>query len=401
MADPSLLRRVQRGCNIFRRYFAWPETAACIILLDFMESCSILPLTPWQSENRLTVHHSATNDTRHGLFVLMDVKLELGGRLAEVELAYVSRGKLSADGSNAVLVTHGYTSGQNMIEAGSDVAEGSWDAIVGPGMPVDTNRLFVVCSNTLGSSFGSTNASSTNPGTGTPYGSSFPDITLGDIVHCQRALLDSFGVRHLVAVIGPSFGGAQVFQWGVDYPDFMDGLVPVVSGLSMANANPTALEAELAAIPQWHGGDYYGRGDLTAAMTAKRIKALHMFGADAVLAARFPDPDARTAELARLARAWAERFDANSLLILSKAMARYNVISRVGGIRAPVLYVLSRSDKLFPPSLGVDVMTRLYDAGVSARYFEIDSEAGHAASGTDADKWAPALSEFFAQICNR
>ena len=119
------------------------------------------------------------------------------------------------------------------------------------------------------------------------------------------------------------------------------------------------------------------------------------------LAARFPDKAAASAELHRIAAAWAEVFDANSLFILGRAMEDYDVASRFGQIKVPVLYVLSRTDALFPPSLAPEVMAGLKKAGVDATYFEIDSDHGHLASGADADKWAPALRAFMTRLENR
>ena len=163
-----------------------------------------------------------------------DLSLRSGAVLRSAQLAYTTYGRLAPDGRNAVLLTHGYTSSQHMAGryagAGPETgAEGSWDGLVGPGKAIDTDRLFVVSSNMLGSSFGSTNAAFANPATGKPYGPDFPDITLVDVVNAQKALLDGLGVKHLLAVAGPSFGGYQAFQWGVTHPDFMDGLVAVVS----------------------------------------------------------------------------------------------------------------------------------------------------------------------------
>ena len=113
------------------------------------------------------------------------------------------------------------------------------------------------------------------------------------------------------------------------------------------------------------------------------------------MAARFPDP---TAELHRIATAWADGFDANSLFILGGAMETYDVAARFHQIKVPVLYVLSRTDALFPPSLAPGVMSDLKQAGVDAAYFEIDSDHGHLASGADADKWAPALRAFMTKL---
>ena len=169
------------------------------------------------------------SETHHGNFTFADFRLQNGEVLPEVTIAYATRGRLAADGRNAVLVTHGYTSGQRMIESGAGSSEGAWSTLVGPGAPIDTDRCFVVCSNMLGSSYGSTNAASRDPRTGRPYGSRFPHITVTDIVTAQHRLLEHLGVRHLRAVVGPSYGGFQAFQWAVTYPDAMDGIVPVVS----------------------------------------------------------------------------------------------------------------------------------------------------------------------------
>ncbi len=339
---------------------------------------------------------STVTTDRH--FEQRDVRLQSGVILPTLVTAYRTRGTLSADGRNAVLVAHGYTGGMEIIEDDVDSAEGTWGTLIGPGRPIDTNRYFVVCANALGSSYGSTNAASIDPATGRQYGSRFPDITVSDIVAGQRALMDHLGVKRLVAVMGPSFGGVQVFQWGVDHPDFMDGLVPVIAAPAMPNVNVAALEAELAAQTEFHGGDYYGRGDMTRYLTDKRIGALQAFGIDAVLAERIPDPERRRQQIAAYAQDWARTFDANSLLVLFRAMAAFDVRSRLGQIRVPVLYVLSRTDRLIPPAIGPAVMDQLKGSGVDARYFEIDSEHGHFASGADAAKWASALRAFLAEI---
>ncbi|MDE2007102.1 MAG: alpha/beta fold hydrolase, partial [Rhodospirillales bacterium] len=287
-----------------------------------------------------------------------------------------------------------YTSGPRMIEGDEGASEGSWAALVGPGKAIDTDRYFVVASNMLGSSYGSTNAASTDPATLRPYGSRFPELTVGDIVAAQKHLLDALGVRHLVAVVGPSYGGFQAFQWGVDFPDFMHGIVPVVTALRSPVARIEPLVEQLARDPNWNGGDYYDRGGVVATTTEMRIETLRGYGLEAALAERIADPTARAAELRRIARAWAEAFDANSLVILRKAMLRYDVAARLGRIRARVMYVLSSTDTLFPPSLAPEVMGALAAAGVTAEYVALESAFGHLASGLDAAKWAPALTRF-------
>src|SRR2546428_13312004 len=167
-------------------------------------------------------------------FTLRDFRLANGTVMPEARIVYETYGRLAPPngpkgGRNAVLITHGYTSGHHA--AGRNPVNGnqpgSWDGLIGPGKAIDTDKLFVVASNMLGSSFGSTNAASIDPATGQPYGADFPAISIRDIVAAHKALLDSLGVKHLVAVAGPSYGGDQGFQWAVAHSEFIDGTVPV------------------------------------------------------------------------------------------------------------------------------------------------------------------------------
>jgi homoserine O-acetyltransferase len=337
-------------------------------------------------------------------FATKNFKLVSGTVMPEITIAYETYGTLAPGGRNAVLLTHGYTSSQHMAgRAGANGAEGSWDGLVGPGKAIDTDRLFVVSSNMLGSSYGSTNPAFTNPATGKPYGPDFPDITLVDIVTAQKALLDSLGVKHLVAVAGPSFGGYQTYQWGVTYPDFMDGLVAVVSAPkgSGGDAAVKSLVDTLAKDPNWNGGWYYDKGGITGTLTDMRVATLRRYGIDEQLAAQFPDKANREAEIRKRAETWSKIFDGNSLVVLRKASVRFDAEKDMPRIKAKVLYVLSRTDKVFPPTIAPDVMAKLKAAGVSADYFEIDSDFGHSASGLDAAKWAPRLKAFMATLEKR
>jgi homoserine O-acetyltransferase len=327
-----------------------------------------------------------------------DFRLESGQTLPELTLAYESYGRLAADGRNAILVTHGFTSSQHAAgkHSPSDTAAGWWDGLIGPGKAIDTNRYFVVASNMLGSSYGSTAPASINPRTGKPYGPDFPDITLRDIVAAQKAMLDALGVKHLVAVAGPSFGGYQAFQWAVTYPEAMHGIVAVVTA-PKAGGGPEAVETlrqRLATHPSWNGGWHYDRGGIVDTMTAIRIETLQRYGTNELLARTIADPAAREAELRRQAAAWANDFDPNSLIALRKASVRFDAVRDAARIRAKVLYVLSRTDKLFPPSIAPGVMDTLARAGVQASYFEIDTECGHVASGPEWAKWGPTLQKF-------
>src|SRR5258708_29252467 len=161
-------------------------------------------------------------------FTLHDFRLANGAVLAEAKIVYETYGRLASDGRNAVLITHGYTGSHHA--AGRNPANGnqpgSWDGLIGPGKAIDTDQLFVVASNMLGSSFGSTNAGSIDPQIGEAYGPDFPNITIRDIVAAQKTLLDDLGVRHLVAVAGPSYGGYHAFPTAGARPPF---IAPIAS----------------------------------------------------------------------------------------------------------------------------------------------------------------------------
>jgi homoserine O-acetyltransferase/O-succinyltransferase len=336
---------------------------------------------------------------------LGSLALEHGQVLSDVTIAYDTYGRLAPDGRNAILITHGYTS--NHHAAGrygpAESKVGWWDRLIGPGKAIDTERLFVISSNVLGSCFGTTGPSSLNPATGKPYGPEFPAVTMRDIVMAQRELLVRLGVTHLVAVAGPSLGGRQAFQWAVTYPDFMDGIVAVASspkGLGKDDAVHHLMQ-RLATDPNWNDGWYYERGGIAPTLTAIRVETLKRYGIDAIISGDDLSPEQRDARIRRQAEAWAREFDAHSLVVLRRASVRFDAQSYFTTIRAKVLYVISRTDQLFPPSMGARVMGRLLAAGVDATYVELDSNFGHLASGREADQWAPALHTFLEHLATR
>jgi homoserine O-acetyltransferase len=331
-----------------------------------------------------------------------DFRLRSGIVMPAVTIAYRTLGVLAPDRDNVVLVTHGNTSGPQMIDPGGSTGEGSWNEIVGPGKAVDTNRFFVVCPNMLGSSYGSTNAASIDPATGRRYGPRFPDITVSDIVATQRALLASLGIERLVAIVGPSYGGIQAFQWAVDYPGAMKGIAAIVTAPAVSRerseGNVARLLASLSKDPNWNGGDYYECGGVLESMIQIRIATLKTYGIEARLRDTMSDPARIEAAIRDEAARWARGFDANSLIILAKALRGFDVTAQFSSIRSKVLYVLSRTDRLFPPELAPAVMPALEAAGVDAEYFLLDSDYGHSATGRDALKWAPRLRQFMESL---
>jgi len=229
------------------------------------------------------------------------------------------------------------------------------------------------------------------------------DVKPTRLVAAQKALLASLGVEHLVAVAGPSYGGYQAFQWAVAYPQFIDAIVPVnTAPWASVNTDKQLAEvtARLATDAEWHGGRY-AKGGAKSVLTEIRLETLKRYGNDEVLKPRFPDATERAAAMRRNAADWAAKWDANSLIILRRALLGFDTRPDFGKIKAQVLYVLCRTDALFPPKIAPAVMAALTDAGVSARYFEIDSDLGHSSSGPEHAKWSPVLREFLAPLVAR
>lgn len=316
--------------------------------------------------------------------------LASGVTLPDVQVAYVAHGRLDADGGNAILVTHGYTSGPSMLSAGHHVAESSWAPLLGPGRPLDTERYFIVCSNMLGSAFGSTGPRSINPASGRPWGPDFPAITLADIVGVQHRLLQRLGVTHLHAVVGPSYGGWQALQWALDHPDMVDAIGMLMSGLT----HPPGLSArstrdKLAGSPEWHGGWYYDHGGMPKTMLDMRLQTLRNYGLERLFADQISDPRERQAAMERPCREWAANFDPNSMVVLAGAAECFDVRARVGDLRARLLFVVCSTDAVFPPDTHTPELLR--QARGEVRYLELDSPYGHMASGIEWRQLEPEL----------
>lgn len=188
--------------------------------------------------------------------------LEGGGMLAPIRIAYETYGRLNDDRSNAILICHALSGDAHA--AGyhkGDKRPGWWNTVIGPGKGFDTNRYFIICSNVLGGCQGSTGPSSIDPATGRPYGTTFPVVTIKDMVEAQKLLVDHLGIQQLMAVAGGSMGGMQALQWAVSYPDMMKRAV-VIASTAYSTPQQIAFNAmgrrAITSDPDWKGGDNYG-----------------------------------------------------------------------------------------------------------------------------------------------
>ena len=345
-------------------------------------------------------------DIESKIFSSKDFRLENGQVLPVLELAYETYGTLNAARDNAVLAVHGYTSSHHAAgknakgKQGRGVAEGAagwFDGLIGPGKAVDTDKYFVISVNALGSAHGSTGPSTTDPGTSKPYGPTFPEITMRDIVASQKLLVDSFGVPGLVAVIGPSMGGFQSFQWAASFPGFMKGITASVTaprspgGLEQLQA----LQKRLASDPNWNDGWYYENGGIKKVLAEIRFDTLSNYGQNEILAETIADPEKRKEAMRANARAWAEIYDGHSMVALRRAIGSFDITREYDKLEGTkVLYVNSKTDKLFNIADCPAYVTDMRKAGVDVTYVELPSNKGHMASHADAAMWAPILAAF-------
>jgi len=327
-------------------------------------------------------------------FTHADFALTTGSVLPELTLAYETYGTLAPDGNNAILLCHGYT---NHPHAGGD-KDGWCFNLLGPGKAIDTDKYFVVCSNMIGSAYGSSGPSSINPETGKPYGPDFPKYSTRDMIAAQHLLIDSLGIGQLKAVAGYSYGGHLTFLWGATYPERMRALIPIAGVIERkTNAQDIAkIKSHFEDCPGWNGGHYYGNEDVPGGVREKmveaRIETLTKYGLGDYLAATGNDAATCAALIRKRAEDWSHQFDANALSILYEA----GIGSKADAskIKAPLMNVLASTDSVVDVKLGPQTVELLKGHGVDASFVEIDTAYGHTGPMLDAHKWADKLQAF-------
>nr|WP_204264027.1 homoserine O-acetyltransferase [Geodermatophilus normandii] len=333
------------------------------------------------------------------------VRLERGGVLPGVRVAYETWGTLAPDGGNAVLVEHALTGDSHVTgPAGpGHPTPGWWASLIGPGAALDTDRFFVVCANVLGGCQGTTGPSSTAPD-GRPWGSRFPAVTVADQVLVEAALADTLGVRRWAAVVGGSMGGMRALEWAVALPDRVAGLFFLASGAAATAdqiGTQTTQQAAIRADPAWAGGDHLpGPGPVAGLGVARRIAHL-TYRSAFELEERFGQvvqDDGRFAVASYLdhhADKLARRFDAGSYVLLTEAMNSWDVGRGRGGVEAALARVTARavvagvdSDRLYPLGL----QQRVADA-LGVPLHVVSSPYGHDGFLVEADAVGALLRE--------
>ena len=358
--------------------------------------------------------------------------LQSGASIHGYSLSYETYGTLNADKSNAVLVCHALNASHHVagVYEGQDKSEGWWDNMIGPGKSVDTNNFFVIGVNNLGSCFGSTGPMHTHPDTGKVYGADFPVVTVEDWVNAQAKLLDALGIETLAAVLGGSLGGMQALSWTLQYPERMRNAVVVASAPNLNAENIAFNEVARRAIvtdPDFHGGHFYEHGvipkrGLRIARMIGHITYLsddvmnEKFGRelkDAVLASasgyKYSTQDVEfqiESYLRYQGDKFAEYFDANTYLLITRALDYFDPAKAYGGdlsqalarTRAKFLLVSFTTDWRFSPKRSREVVKALLDNKRDVSYAEIDAPHGHDAFLLDDLRYMSVMRSYFDSI---
>ena len=327
-----------------------------------------------------------------------------GQSLPGFTLRYETYGQLNAARDNAILICHALSGDHHCAGRHSpdDRKSGWWDNLIGPGRAVDTDRFFVLCANCLGGCVGSTGPSSIDPGTGRPYGLSFPFVTLRDMVRAQKLLLDDLGVAALHAVIGGSMGGMQVLQWGIEYPGFVRRLLAMATtareGTQAIAFNEVGRQA-IMQDPAWNHGDYPKEGGPRTGLAIARMMAHITYVSDASMDRKFGRRKKAAAQgeaytfdvqfevesyLRHQGQSFINRFDANSYLYITRALDQFDLAQAYGSleaafapVQAETLVVGFTRDWLFPPGQNRTIALALLRCGKRAAYAELDTDLGH------------------------
>ena len=353
------------------------------------------------------------------LFDDQPLELDSGIAIGPLRVAYETYGTLNADKSNATLICHALTGGAHAAGLhDGDKKPGWWDVMIGPGKAFDTDRYFIICTNILGGCYGTTGPSTVNPATEQPWAMHFPVITMADMTRVQAAALDALGIESLLAVSGGSMGGMNALQWTVLYPQRVRSAI-IIAATHRHSPQQIAFNElsrqSIMADPQWNQGNYYdgpgpGLGLAIARMTGhitylsekgmerkfgRRLRSRERYGYD------FSKEFEVETYLQHQGRSFVERFDANSLLYLTKAMDYFDLAdgydsltAAFAGSKTTFLLITFTTDWLYPPQQLKDVARAVRRAGCDATYYEIDSDYGHDAFLVDYAKQEPLVRSF-------
>ncbi len=360
--------------------------------------------------------------------------IDSGETLSRVRIAYETCGELNEGRDNAVLVFHALSASQHVAgycpKLGDnplwtqDCHIGWWDGFIGPGRALDTDKLFIICANYLGSCYGSTGPMSIEPETGKPYGSRFPDVTVGDIVRSQIPLLDHLGVHTLLATTGGSIGGMLAMELALQVPERVRLVIPIASGPGITALTKVHNFEQIFALqedPNFHGGDYYdeprrpNQGLVLARMISHKTfvslrvleqRARRRVVQDDDFVKGYRMRHRTESYMLHQGKKFARRFDANSYLKILTAWQTFDLARTHGdddlirafrrSARAGHRYLIFSidSDVCFYPEEQGKIVDVLKENGIECQHHTVHSEKGHDSFLIEPDLYTPMMRHY-------
>lgn len=357
------------------------------------------------------------------------LKLESNGQLDGYTIVYETYGALNAEKSNALLVCHALSSDHHA--AGyydlSGKTTGWWDKLIGPNKPIDTNKFFVVCSNNIGGCSGSTGPSSINPKTSKPFGPDFPIVTVNDWVGTQARLSDYLGIQQWAAVIGGSLGGMQAMQWSISFPDRLKHCILIASAPKLNAQNIGFNDVARQAIrtdANFHNGNYYQHESAPAqGMRVARMIAHITYLSEDMMGQKFGrglrkkakfdyefTPEFEVESYLRYqGDAFLNRFDANTYLLMTKALDYFDPAGETGDdlvkalapAKADFLVTSFSSDWRFSPERSREVVRALQSNKLNVSYAEIECPQGHDSFLLEIDDYMRVMHAYMKRIARQ
>ena len=349
-----------------------------------------------------------------------------GKVIKEYNLKYETYGILNEEKNNAVLICHALSG--NHHAAGcykNEKKPGWWDNMIGPGKPIDTNKLYVVCLNNLGGCHGSTGPTSQIPNTQKIYGSSFPIITVNDWVNSQKELMDFLKIPSWRFIVGGSLGGMQAFQWTIQYPSLVKNCIVIAAAPKLTAQNIAFNEVARQAImkdPNWHDGNYIEKGVVPAqGLSLARMLGHITYLSDESMGEKFGRELKRAKlnfnydvefQIESYLRYQGEKFvtgfDANTYLLMTKSLDYFDPIKDFGAslneifksVKSKYLVISFTSDWRFPPKRSREIVKLLLDNEKDVSYSEINSEGGHDAFLMENEDYFGVMKSFIDEVNN-
>jgi len=350
------------------------------------------------------------------LIIDQSFKLDCGKTIRDFPLAYETYGSLNKNKSNAILTFHALTGDQFCTNINPITKrEGWWTAAVGPDKAIDTHKYFVICANVLGGCMGSYGPKEINPKTNKAFDTSFPVITIRDMVKAQKYLLDHFEIKKLLAVIGGSMGGMQVLQFASLYPDRSHSAIPIACSASHSAQNIALNELGRQAImadPNWKKENSTPDKGLAVARMAAHITYLSKKGLQEKFGRKLQDEGSLKfsfdadfqieSYLRYQGSAFVDRFDANSYLYITRAMDYFDLEKQFNGnlslafknTKSKFCIISFSSDWLYPTVENKEIVIALNACGANVGFVEINSDKGHDSFLLDVPEFLKTISEF-------